>query len=113
MLIESLEISKTQFEAGTGFQLKPDRACKGAVCIPLDGAPGARIDVRKVAARLGMALVHDEPHKRWALGPETIGNRALTTAVAADLRLPDVNGNEFRLSDLRGQKVLLYAWAPY
>jgi len=27
--------------------------------------------------------------------------------------LPDLDGNEFRLSSLRGQKVLLVAWAPY
>jgi len=27
--------------------------------------------------------------------------------------LPELNGKEFRLSSLRGQKVLLYAWAPY
>jgi hypothetical protein len=29
------------------------------------------------------------------------------------LVLPDVDGHEFRLSSLRGQKVVLVAWAPY
>ena len=30
-----------------------------------------------------------------------------------DLTLPDLDGKPFHLSSLRGQKVLLYAWAPY
>jgi peroxiredoxin len=49
----------------------------------------------------------------WALGPATIGSRALASAEAPDLKLPDLDGNLFSLSSLRGQKVLLYAWAPY
>jgi len=41
------------------------------------------------------------------------GKTPLTTAVAPDLELPDVDGNPFRLSSLRGQKVLLVAWASW
>ena len=33
--------------------------------------------------------------------------------VLLDWVLPDLDGNEFRLSSLRGQKVVLVAWAPY
>ena len=53
---------------------------------------------------------------RWACGrsgPEAIGGRALATAQAPELVLPDVDGHEFRLSSLRGQKVVLVSWAPY
>jgi hypothetical protein len=113
VLLDSIEIERSTFEAGTGFALKPEGACKGAVCIPLGGDVGERVDVASVASRLGMALVRDDTLGRWALGPETIGNRALTTAVAPDLELPDINGTPFKLSSLRGQKVLVYAWAPY
>jgi len=60
-----------------------------------------------------LSLVEDRQHGLWALGPESIGGRALTTAEAPELALPDLDGNEFRLSSLRGQKVLVYAWAPY
>ena len=48
-----------------------------------------------------------------AIGPETIGARALTTATAQDIVLPDLDGNPFALSSLRGQKIVVYAWAPY
>jgi peroxiredoxin len=54
-----------------------------------------------------------EEHRLWALGPAAIGSRALASAEAPDLRLPNLDGNLFSLSSLRGQKVLLYAWAPY
>ena len=69
--------------------------------------------VPTTAERLGMALVPDEEHHVWALGPESIGGRALVTAQAPELVLNDLDGKEFRLSSLRGQKVVLVAWAPY
>jgi hypothetical protein len=60
-----------------------------------------------------MALVHEPEVERWALGPPTISGRALVTAEAPELVLDDLDGRPFRLSSLRGQKVLLVAWAPY
>jgi hypothetical protein len=62
---------------------------------------------------MAMPLVAAEEHRLWALGPATIGSRALASAEAPDLKLPDLDGKPFSLSSLRGQKVLLYAWAPY
>jgi hypothetical protein len=59
-----------------------------------------------------MPLVHDDDTGVWCLGPEALG-RALTTAQAPDLILPDYRGNPFALSSLRGQKVLLVAWASW
>jgi len=37
----------------------------------------------------------------------------LTTAQAPDLDLPAADGSRFRLSSLRGQKVMLVAWASW
>lgn len=113
MVLEDLRLDRGAFEAGTGWQLKPEGACKGEVCIPLKADPGNPIDVQVLAEQMGLPVVGEAEHGLWALGPESIGGRALTTAEAPDLRLPDVNGSEFRLSSLRGQKVLVYAWAPY
>ena len=97
------------FAAGTGWEIKPEGACKGEVCVPLpDG-----FSVTHAADRLGMALVRDADMGVWALGPETSGGRALATAQAPELVLPDVDGNDFHLSSLRGQKVVLVSWAPY
>jgi hypothetical protein len=111
MILESLDISAEAFGAATGWEIKPEGACKGEICVPLGAAEV--FDLRATADRLGMALVHDPDEGLWALGPESIGNRALATAQAPELVLPDFDGNEFRLSSLRGQKVVLVAWAPY
>ena len=113
MLLRSLQVPKSEFEAGTGWQLKPQGACQGDVCIPLSQPAGDTIDVVHVAKDLGMPLVEESGHGLWALGPPSIGARALASAQAPDLRLPGLDGKEFRLASLRGQKVLLYAWAPY
>ena len=45
------------------------------------------IDVQVLAERLGMALVHDEQHGLWALGPES-GGRALLSADLPASRFP-------------------------
>jgi hypothetical protein len=113
MLLESLTIDRAAFEAGTGWTLKPEGACKGDVCIPLSRAPGPTVDVAQLAQEMGLPLAAEPSRGLYALGPESIGARALTTAEAPELRLEDLSGREFRLSSLRGQKVLLYAWAPY
>ncbi len=113
MLLRSLSVSRAEFEAGTGWQLKPEGACKGDVCIPLSKSAGDTVDVARIAKDMGMPLVEAKGEKLWALGPAAPGNRALTTAQAPDLRLPDLAGKEFRLSSLMGKKVLVYAWAPY
>jgi hypothetical protein len=60
----------------------------------------------------GRPLLHDDVTGTWVLGPEG-GGRALTTAVAPELVLPDLDGNPFRLSSLHGRKVLLVAWASW
>ena len=73
--------------------------------------PDEGFDVLAAAERLGMAVVSEAG--LFAVGPETLGGRALTTADASDLHLPDLDGNEFRITSLRGQKVLVVSWAPY
>ena len=113
MLLRSLSVPKSEFEAGSGWQLKPQGACRGEVCIPLSQPSGDTIDVSRVAKDMGMPLAAAPEHGLWALGPASIGSRALASPEAPELTLPGLDGKEFRLSSLRGQKVLLYAWAPY
>ena len=110
MLLTEFESDAQRFEAASGWSVKTEGACKGDVCVPLGGGP---FDLGRTAEKLGMAVVHDPELGVWAIGPETIGGRALMTAEAPELVLPDLDGREFRLSSVRGQKVALVAWAPY
>jgi len=111
MILEHVDIDARQFSAGTGWEIKPEGACMGDVCVPLQRDDD--FDLRSTAEQLGMALVHDGEEGLWALGPASLGSRALASAEAPDLRLSDFDGNEFHLSSLRGQKVVLVSWAPY
>src|SRR5437763_16388875 len=117
MLLTDLAVDDAEFADRTGWTVKPEGACKAEVCVPLpDTARTAdgRLDVGVLAERLGMPLVQDEGAGLWALGPETaVTGRALTTAIAPELTLPDVNGEPFTLSSLRGQKVVMVAWASW
>ena len=114
MLLESLTVDATSFAAHSGWEAKPEGMCRGEVCVPAPGAfSDGSLDVRVVAERLGMPLVHDEAHNIWALGPATLGGKALSTAVAADPVLITQTGEPFRLSSLRGRKVLFVAWSTY
>ena len=114
MILHDLHAATDEFEAATGWKIRPEGPCRGDVCVPLGAAVSdGRVDVRAASKRMGMPLVHDETHDVWALGPWTGSGRALASAEAPELVLPDLDGNEFRLSSLRGQKVLVLSWAPY
>ena len=111
VIVDHLGLSPEDFAAGTGWEIKSEGACKAEVCVPLGQPKG--FDPLVTAERLGMAVVSDEDSGLWAFGPESLGSRTLVSAEAPELVLADLDGNEFRLSSLRGQKVVLVAWAPY
>ncbi len=110
MIVDDLTLTVEAFGRGTGWEIKPEGACKADVCVPLGG--GA-FDWQITAERLGMAVVAEPEAGLWAIGPESLGGRALVSAAAPELVLDDIDGAPFRLSSLRGQKVVLVAWAPY
>jgi hypothetical protein len=114
MILDSTTVAPEIFAAGTGWESKPEGLCKGGRCVPVPEAVegDGRLDLSVVADRLGMALVEDPAHGLLALGPES-GGRALSSAIAPDLTLSDLDGNPFALSSLHGRKVLLVAWASW
>ena len=100
--------------AATGWEVKPQGACKDVRCVPLPASAraGGDVDLAGFAAALGLPLLHDQEHGLWALGPES-GGRALASAQVPDLVLPTLSGEPFPLSRLRGTKVLIAAWASW
>ncbi|CAE7148814.1 fnr [Symbiodinium necroappetens] len=99
------------FEEKSGWAFKPEGACKGDVCIPLSAdvlaADNAEtVELASITEALGLPMLVDENHGLYAVGPESIGARALVTADAPSLVLPDLDGQPFDLASLRGQKAL-------
>ncbi len=108
MIVDRLDEVPAELERRTGWTVKPEGACRGAVCVPLSSP----FDVRDLAKRLRMALVADEADGLWALGPES-GGHTLTSAELPDIVLPDRDGRDFALRSLRGTKLFMVAWASW
>jgi hypothetical protein len=108
VIVERLDRPPDELTRRTGWEIKPQGACRGEACVPLRDP----FDVRDFADRLGMALVRDKRHDIWALGPESVG-RTLASALLPDIVLPDRDGEDFALRSLRGTKVFMIAWASW
>lgn len=115
MILDRPTVGLDELFRRTGWAIKPQGACLGDVCVPLAIAPDehGRLDAAALAEPLGMPLLHDDESGLWALGPATVTARTLASAEAPDLTLPDRDGNPFSLTTLRGEKVLLVAWASW
>ena len=117
---DSLWCPAREAEAATGWTVRPEGLCQDAVCLPLplgrerDFVDGGRINLATVWRHLGRAVAHSERGHVWVLG-ESARSRAaaLASLEAPDFALPDPTGRLHRLSDHRGQKVLLVTWASW
>jgi hypothetical protein len=115
VLLDRLDLTPEELHRQTGWEIKPEGACQGDVCVPLPGVEtqtDGTIDVSAFAQRMGMPIARDESHGVWALGPRAGGN-VLSSEVAPEIVLDDFNGNAFDVATLRGRKVLLIAWASW
>ena len=113
MILKTLVVDTKELERRTGWVIKPEGACKGALCVPLPTMTDtSQVEAHVLAERLSMQLLHDEGHDVWCLGPQA-GGRVLSSAVLPAIGLPDLEGTPFALRELRGQQVLLVAWASW
>jgi hypothetical protein len=101
-----------------GWELKPQGLCKDDTCIPVppsaalvrDGA----IDLATLADLLGRPLAVDADENAACLGIAAADRaRSLASLDAPDFTLPDLDGRAHTLSDHRGKKVFLIAFASW
>jgi hypothetical protein len=115
VLLDRLNLAPDELHRATGWEIKPQGACKDDQCVPLGGidiAADGTVDVVAFAERMGMPIASDETHHIWALGPRA-GGSVLESATVPPIVLDDFEGNPFDLGSLRGRKVLLVAWASW
>lgn len=116
---ERLWLTPQELTAATGWEWKPVGMCRGETCVP--APPGeswqradGRIDVTAFTSYLGQAVVHDADHDVWAFGDRPdVRAAGLQSLEAPEFTLPDLDNNLHALSDYRGSKVFLLAWASY
>ena len=107
-----------EVEAALGWTLKPEGLCRANVCIPVRDpdalASADGLDLAELARLLGrpLALEADEDTAALAEAPFS-RTAALASLEAPDFTLPDLEGKQHSLSDHRGKKVLLVAYASW
>lgn len=119
---ENLWLPLDELRAATGWELKPEGACRDDVCVPVpaererDFLRGDRrtFNLAVLARLLAQPAVHDDAGQVWAFGEAAATKRAAMDGLEApDFVLPDRDGIIHRLSDYRGKKVLLVSWASW
>ncbi len=119
---ENLWLKLEELPAATGWQVKPEGACRGELCVPLPEAKRAEwlvdadgsewLDYSEFAGLIGQKQARDGDV--WSLSsiPE-VRRSGLEQAIAPDFEVTERNGDTLRLSDLRGHKVVLFTWASW
>jgi len=115
---ERVRLSPETVRQALGWELKPEGLCREAVCVPvrdraaLLDADG--IDLAGLARALQRPLALDagEPAAYLAASAAERGAQ-LASLQAPDVTLPDLAGRPHRISDYRGKKALLVAYASW
>jgi hypothetical protein len=113
-----LRLAPADLERAFGWSLKPQGLCKGDVCVTLRERRGLvgedGIDLAAFAATTGLPLAFDAAEGVAVLGESAAarGSR-LASLEAPDFTLPDLAGRLHSLSQHRGKKVLLIAYASW
>jgi hypothetical protein len=105
--------------AALGWELHPEGLCRDGLCVPVPDEAGLEvdgggIDLQALARVLDRPLALDLDEGAGYLGVSAgERQRLLKSLVAPDFTLPDLAGRPHRLSDHRGKKVLLVAYASW
>lgn len=113
-----VRIAPEELERAFGWALKPQGLCKGDICVTLRERRGLQgeggIDLAVFAQTVGLPLALDAREGVAVLGESAAarGSR-LASLEAPDFTLPDLQGRLHSLSEHRGKKVLLIAYASW
>jgi AhpC/TSA family len=115
---ERIRISPAALQTALGWELKPQGICREHRCIPVrpdgDLVTADGIDLAGFASALSRPLAVDVDERAACLGASAAERSAqLVSLVAPDFTLPDLSGRRHSLSDYRGKKVLLVAYASW
>ncbi len=117
---DELWLPLAELRAASGWELKPEGACRDETCVPIPSTRRAefvRPEAFNLAAlwrHLGRPVLHDDSGDLWLFGDAPAnGTAALETAQAPDFTLADLDGREHSLSDYRGKKVFLLTWSSW
>lgn len=97
-----------------GFEVKPQGACRGDICIPLskDLKDKRLFNLTGFARKMKQAFVHEGD--LWSFGElPVLRTGFLESRMAPSFTVRDRKGQDVRLEDFRGRKILLLTWASW
>jgi hypothetical protein len=107
----------------TGWELKPEGMCKGAICVPVSDAQrsallsgqdgGNWLDLSAFARMVEQPVARDQDSETWVFGPPAWEWKSRSAGRAPDFTLSDLKGQTHSLSELLGKKVFLLFWASW
>ena len=122
---DDLWLSLDDLARASGWQLKPEGACLGDICVAIpperrdrflrdESGGDPRFNLAELARLLELPMLHDVATDTWCFG-ESAGARSerMATLEAPDFVLPDLAGKMHSLTDYRGQKIFMVAWASW
>lgn len=110
---QELFIPVADVQRATGFEVKPQGACRDALCFPLPEGDAQWFNLTAFARAVDQPVAYDERHATWYFGLRSDQRHGLASLQAPDFTLPDIHGKPHALSDLRGKKVFLVTWASW
>lgn len=120
-----LWLSLNDLERAAGWLLKPEGACLGDLCISLpeaqrerfvrdENTPAARFNLAELSRHLAMPSLYDEATDSWCFADAPAARSlAMASLEAPEFTLPDLAGKLHSLTEYRGQKIFMVAWASW
>jgi transcriptional regulator of met regulon len=115
---DQIRLEPADLKRALRWELQSEGFCRDATCVPVPEATSvvtdAGVDLVEFARLIDRPLAVDARERAAYLGTSAVGRgEALTTLTAPDFTLPDVEGKLHSLSDYRGKKILLVAYASW
>ncbi|HTY19169.1 MAG TPA: TlpA disulfide reductase family protein [Myxococcota bacterium] len=115
---DRVRIPPAALREALGWELRPQGLCRGERCVPVRDRAALSdergVDLAAFARAIDRPLALDAAERAAALGSSAAERTAqLASLEAPDFALPDLSGRVHRLSDQRGRKVLLLAYASW
>ncbi len=115
---DTIWLSFNALKTALSWEQRPEGLCKGELCVTLgdemDVISEGGVDLVALAELLTRPLALDTDERVAYLGESVADQSArLLSLEAPDFTLPDLDGKPHSLSDYRGKKVLLVAYASW